>query len=463
MNFNSLQYAIFLPLVVVVAHRTASRHRWLVLLVASYVFYAFVNALHLPILLALVTLVGYACGNVLGRTADEGRRRLIFWLGTGSCVLIWGAVKYVPPLTGGTGTDHSLGQSLAFIGVSYFTIQAISYLADVYLQIQEPERDLGYFALYLAFFPKLLQGPIERAGELLPQLKRPQRFDYETMRSGLLLFAFGLFKKAVVADRLAIYANQVYGDVHAYAGAPLILATYAYALQVYFDFAGYTDMARGTARMLGIDLVENFNRPYLATSVADFWRRWHISFSRWLLDYIFKPLQVEWRRWRRGGTALALLVTFLVSGIWHGAAWGFVIWGLLHGLYLAASTFYSPYQKRLYGWLGAEKGRLLSLWKAFVTFHLVCFAWIFFRAESLDDAWYVVGNLFHFAGPLRTHHNFTMIVVALILVLTIGIGMKKAQFWMKHLYFRWAFYILLVQSIVLCGVHKGVSFVYFKF
>jgi len=183
----------------------------------------------------------------------------------------------------------------------------------------------------------------------------------------MLLFTWGLFKKVVVADRLALYADQVYNNVHDYTGLSLIIGTYAFALQIYFDFSAYTDMARGTGRMFSINLTENFNHPYLATSIADFWRRWHISFSRWILDYIFKPLQMEWRNWGQAGTALALIVTFLVCGIWHGATWGFIFWGLLHGIYMAASIYYRPYQKRLHKWLGVEKSTWLKWWQIFVT------------------------------------------------------------------------------------------------
>ncbi len=463
MSFNSIQYAIFLPLVVLAFHLASDRYRWMVLLVASYGFYAFCGAPHLLVVLALVTLVSYVCGTRLGATADDKERKSIFWLGTAACVLILAAAKYLPSLSTTGGADSSFAGLASFVGVSYFTIQAISYLADVYIEIQEPERNLGYHALSLAFFPKLLQGPIERAGDLLPQLKKTRSFDYDAVRSGLLLFAFGLFKKVVVADRLGIFANQVFDDVHAYTGPPLIMATYVYALQVYFDFAGYTDMARGTGRLFGIELTENFRSPYLATSIADFWRRWHISFSRWLLDYVFKPLQLGWRDRGRAGTALALLVTFLVSGIWHGASAGFVIWGLLHGIYLAASTYWSPYQRRLYAWLGVEKSRYLKVWQTVVTFNLVSFAWIFFRAASLKDAWYVVNNLFLVTEKSGTHHRFTMVVVALVMVLAERIFADRARRLMTNTYARWAVYVLLIQAIILCGVHRGDSFVYFRF
>src|ERR1700733_4257563 len=276
------------------------------------------------------------------------------------------------------------------LGVSYYTLQAISYLVDLYLGTAEPERHFGRFALYLGFFPKLLQGPIERSSNLLPQLQVLRGFDYENVRSGLLLFAWGLFKKVAVANRLSTYVNGVYYDPHGYSGITLAAATYMYAIQIYADFSGYTDMALGVARMFNIRLTQNFNSPYLATSIADFWRRWHISFSRWILDYISKPLQMQWRDARTLGVAAALMVTFLFSGLWHGVSLNFVVWGALHGVFIASSVFIKPWQNRTYELARLKNHSVRRFIQVFVTFNLVSFAWIFFRANSLADAWYVV-------------------------------------------------------------------------
>lgn len=465
MTFTSPFFFFFLLSVYVVFHFSPDRLRWVVLVVASYFFYATFGSSLLPVVLALVTAISYTCGIRISRAADPGRRTRIFRLGVAACVLILALIKYLPAVASVFGGEagRPYATPLISVGVSYFTFQAISYLADIYLETQEPEMHPGYHALSLAFFPKLLQGPIERAGALMPQLRKAYVFDYDAVRSGMLLIAWGLFRKLVVADRLALYVNQVYGDVGTYAGPALLLATYAYALQIYFDFSGYTDMARGTARLFGVDLTENFNSPYLATSVADFWRRWHISFSRWILDYIFKPLQIAWRDSGKAGTALALVVTFLISGIWHGASWGFVVWGLLHGVYMGVAVFYRPYQVRLYRWLGVERSRWLKAWQVFATFHLVTFAWVFFRADNIGDAWYVINRMLVFNGDIKTKHNFTMISVALILTLLVTLLRDRAAQWMNNRTFRWALYILLIQCIILGGVHKGDSFVYFKY
>lgn len=392
MTFNSLSYLLFLPLVYLLVHFSGERARWVLLLLTSITFYAALNVPYLLVVLVLVTMTTYGFGIWLDQTDTPKAKLALLWGGIAVNVKILVVMKYMPFLSENLkGISNLLSldaqiqpvKVLVAIGVSYYVFQAISYLIDIYLEIEKPERHLGYFALYLAFFPKLLQGPIERAGDLIPQLKKPYEFSYNNVRTGMLLFAWGLFKKVVVADRLGLFVNTIYDDVYANSGIPLILATYYYAIQLYCDFSGYTDMALGTARIFNIKLTQNFNNPYLATSVADFWRRWHISFSRWILDYIFKPLQMQWRNSKTWGTASALLVTFIVSGIWHGASWGFVAWGLLHGIYLAVSVFYRPIQKRIHKKLGLEKTVILRVWQSVITFNLVCVAWIFFRANTL--------------------------------------------------------------------------------
>jgi alginate O-acetyltransferase complex protein AlgI len=470
MTFTSLSYFLFLPAVYLAFYVVTHRFRWMLLLAASYAFYATFKAPQLLLALALVTVISYAFGIRLGRIKEEGRRKRILWLGVAACLLILALIKYLPLLWTSLHADTLYAHLLISIGVSYFTFQAISYLADIYLEIQAPEQHFGYHALALAFFPKLLQGPIERAGDLLPQLKKPYAFDYDAMRSGMMLFTWGLFKKLVVADRLALYANTVYNDVHHFTGLPLIIATYVYALQIYFDFAGYTDMARGTARMFGIGLSENFNSPYLATSIADFWRRWHISFSRWILDYIFKPLQMTWRDHGQAGTALALIITFLASGIWHGASWGFVVWGLLHGIYLASSTYYRPYQKKLHKWMGIDKSAWLRWGQVFVTFNFVSFAFIFFRSKSLGDAFYVLEHLGFDGGFLmgsKGAYEAVVLMLALAIIaypfLAAPIGHQFERFFTRPVWTRWLAYAMLLAMIVLFSVGGNSVFVYFQF
>jgi len=402
MSFTSLSYIMFLPAVFLLSYFAGNRARWQILLVASIIFYATLQVPYLLLALLLVAASSFFFGIRIDDEKSDARRKRLLWCAVGITLLPLICLKYlaffmsnVLAVAGYLGIHTSIHASpvLVSIGVSFYVFQAISYLVDIYLEVEKPERHFGIFLLFLGFFPKMLQGPIERAGDLLPQLRQPHSIDYSNIRSGLFLFIFGLFKKVVVADRLGLLVNNVYDNMHDFSGPALLLATYLYAIQLYYDFSGYTDMALGSARIFNINLTQNFNSPYLATSIADFWRRWHISFSRWILDYIFKPLQMQLRNWRSMGTAVALFLTFLVSGIWHGAGWGFIAWGLIHGTYLASSVLFKPMQKKIHRALHLEKTLLLKTWQRFVTFHLVCFSWIFFRANNFSDALYAVSNI----------------------------------------------------------------------
>ncbi|BCG47626.1 Probable poly(beta-D-mannuronate) O-acetylase [Citrifermentans bremense] len=398
MSFASLPFILFCAACVAVFCVTPAKWRWLFLLATSYSFYATFKVPYLLLVLLMVTLICYGCGLLLQQTADPKRRLLLLWGGIAGnlSLLLW--MRYLPfvsdNLNGALGLfslDWRLPSApqLVALGVSYYVFQGISYLVDVYLEVIEPERHLGYYALSLCFFPKLVQGPIERSGNLLWQLHELGRPSLEMLRSGVNLFIWGALKKVVVADRLAAYVDPVYGNVHGYHGLALLFATYLFALQIYFDFSGYTDMALGVGRLFGVRLTQNFNAPYLATSTADFWRRWHISFSSWILDYIFKPLQFSLRDWPRWGVPVALLTTFLISGLWHGPSWCFITWGGIHGVYLAAGVLS---KKRRGAWskrFGIGKSPWLTWWQRLVTFNMVCFSWVFFRATTIDDALYV--------------------------------------------------------------------------
>lgn len=485
MPFNSIKYFMFLPVVYLVFYFVGERARWCVLLAASLLYYAALNVPYLLVVLILVAMSTYGFGIWLENAETPKAKRVLLWGGIAANVLILVVMKYLPFLSENLkalsdllSLDAQIQPIKAFvaIGVSYYVFQAMSYLFDIYLEIERPERHFGYFALYLAFFPKLLQGPIERASDLIPQLKIGYEFNYDNMRFGLLLFTWGLFKKVVIADRLCLYVDPVYSDVHAFTGLPLLLATYAYAFQIYMDFSGYTDMALGSARLFNINLTQNFNSPYLATSVADFWRRWHITFSRWILDYIFKPLQMQWRNFRNWGTAAALVTAFLISGIWHGASWGFVIWGGLHGLYMACSVFYKPYQKKMYKTLGLEKSMITKTWQIFVTFNLVSFAWVFFRADSLNDAFYVVSNLIKpsnagvvtdivkmLSGSILILYNTIILCVSIGIVMLVLLMRDRVSLFIRPVWFRWSVYFLIVIWTILFQADGSANFLYLRF
>lgn len=484
MPFNSLKYFLFLPIVYLVFYFVGERARWAVLLAASLLFYAALNVPYLLGVLVLVAITTYCFGIWLDQAESPKLKRTLLWGGIVANVLILVVMKYLPflsenlrELSSLLSLDAPVQPIKAFvaIGVSYYVFQAISYLFDIYLEIERPERHFGYFALYLAFFPKLLQGPIERAGDLIPQLRSKYEFIYDNIRFGMLLFAWGLFKKVVIADRLGLYVDSVYNDVQSFSGFSLLLATYAYAFQIFMDFSGYTDMALGSARLFNINLTQNFNSPYLATSVADFWRRWHITFSRWILDYIFKPLQMQWRNWKSWGTASALVVAFIISGIWHGANWGFVIWGGLHGLYMACSVFYKPYQKKLHKLLGIEKTKFLKYWQIFVTFNLVSFAWIFFRAHNNDYLYIIKKIKDEFFSNIQDFEliktaiisadssNVISLLIALSIYVIAVISKDRVDLFNRHIIIRWTCYLALIFITILLSAVTQYMFTYFQF
>lgn len=485
MYFDSLQYIIFVPIVLAAYQLMPSRWRWAILLSASIGFYA---ALRMPLLViawTFVVLTSYWCGRRLSDETDVIKKRRYLWAGVAGQVLILGSIKYLRAILHliMPGFEIPAGHMDWFstLGISYYTLQAVSYLADVYLGMAQPERHLGRFALYLGFFPKLLQGPIERAGDLLPQLRSLGSFNYANVRSGVLLFCWGLFKKVAVANRLAPFVSAVYYDPHGYSGLSLIAATYMYALQILADFSGYTDMALGVARMFNIRLTENFKSPYFAASIADFWRRWHITFSRWILDYIFKPLQIEWRNARTFGLVGALMVTFLFSGLWHDVALTFMVWGLLHGLYLASSVLLKPWRERVYRKIGIANHPWRRVFQGIITFNLVAFAWIFFRARSIADGWYIATHLFVGASTRTSYattvrggimgailnggsaRDFVMLGAAMTVWFLGSAFSKTVRLQEQPIWFRWSMYYAVILALVYLNAYDDVGFVYFQF
>ena len=518
MAFNTLQFFLFLPIVFLIYNFVSDRWRWFILLSSNLIFYIALKSPNLLLALALVTIGSYFWGICLDR-AEPNKKKSFLITGIAFNIFILVIFKYLPFLA--TNLNHILTQfpnphllpipvAIPSIGVSFYVFQAMSYLINIYLDITPAERNFGYFAVYQSFFPKLLQGPIERPEALLPQFRKKYFFDYENVRGGLLLAGWGLFKKLVLADRLAVVVNIVYGNLPGYNGFQLAFATLAFSFQIYFDFSGYTDIALGVARLFNIQLTDNFNRPYLARTIPDFWRRWHITFSRWILDYIFKPIQMELRNWGKWGTSIALLTTFLVSGIWHGANWTFIIWGLLHGFYMVISTLYTPLRKKIYKKLRLNKTAIAGFWQVILTFSLVNFAWIFFRADSLDDAGLVivqvfnwVGSIIRFSGkwiilqPLMGQADFShfittlptffqlhldqfplqftewiVLVLGIILYILISNFGAKLHFNGKPVWFRWVIYYSLV-AVLLFTVWRNIviytdlytypQFLYFKF
>jgi len=406
MHFVSLHFAVFLPIVLGLFFLVPSRHRWLVLLAASWYFYASWNLKYL-LLLFYTTAISYAAGLIIGAMPRSRQRNGVT---AASALLILAPLIFFKYFDFLNGEAHSLlaGTPLAFefsplelllpIGISFFTFQVLSYVLDVHRGIRPPVLIPGDYALYVAFFPQLVAGPIERSTRLLPQIRALAEagqglfagFKYSRAVSGARLVLTGFFKKIVIADNMAMVADAVYGDPNLFSGGMHLIAIYCFAFQIYFDFSAYTDIARGIGRILGIELMINFRNPYLATSIPDFWRRWHISLTSWFRDYLYIPLggnQVGILRW----TGVVILV-FLVSGFWHGPAWTFVAWGAAHGFFYLASRVKdsllpNPAATRAGG------GVLRRLIAIGATFHLVLFAWILFRAQTFADAYFSMGRI----------------------------------------------------------------------
>lgn len=479
MLFNSLEFAIFFPLVVALYFGLAQRWRTPMLLVASCVFYmAFIPAYLL--ILAVTILIDYTAGIYLERAAGRNRRWLLGVSIVATCAVLF-VFKYFYFFTNSfVGFVGLLGWQLTGpsihiilpIGLSFHTFQSLSYVIEVYHGRQKAEHNFITYATYVMFFPQLVAGPIERPQNLLHQFNERHGFDYERVTSGLKRMAWGFFKKLVIADRLALYVNDVYASPRGCNGLQLTLATVFFAYQIYCDFSGYSDIAIGSARILGFSLRENFNRPYHSRSIAEFWHRWHMSLSTWFRDYLYIPLggsRVSPPRWYAN-----LLLTFTVSGLWHGANWNYVVWGFLNGIYLVSALLTQPARDRAVAGLGlAASGGLRSTVGVVSTFLLVCVGWVVFRAASLGDAWHVLTHCwrdwnFHAMGTqqflLRQMPVALLSIVFLEAVECLHRRFSLTQFiCLRPLPVRWAVYLSFVLGVVLFGVFQKSQFIYFQF
>ncbi len=393
MAFNSLRFLIFFPVVLLLYYSIPQKWKNVWLLICSYFFYACWNVRYCLLLLVCTLLSYFAAIIVEKRTENTAFKKKIFILGVLSLVGMLSIYKYSNfALENVSRLLEHIGMSalpqldiVMPVGISFFTFQALGYLIDVYSGKMSAERSFVTHALFVSFFPQLLSGPIGRADKLLPQYRQAKTFSYEKVRNGFLLMLWGFFLKLVISDRAASLVAVVYGDYHSFTGMQIVFATVIYGVQIYCDFYGYSSMAIGAAEMLGIGLPENFDTPYLAASIQEFWRRWHMSLSSWLRDYIYFPLGGS--RCSKARHYLNILIVFLVSGLWHGAKWSFVAWGLLHGLYQVLGNVFVPYRRKLCEKLGIRTDTAaVRLWKIFVTFALVDFAWLFFRADGLMNA-----------------------------------------------------------------------------
>ncbi|MCI2049216.1 MAG: MBOAT family protein [Lachnospiraceae bacterium] len=493
MQFISYSFLLFFPAVILINFLLPVKVRRIWVLLSSYFFYSCLRPV-LGLFLVLVTLIGYFSGLVLGKgrknslPAKKQHTALVF------CVCLHLALLAVLKYTGmavstfsalssaaGLQTSFSAPGILLPAGISFYMLQSLGYCIDVYRGSIEEEHDLLGFALFVSFFPCVLSGPIERAGHMLPQFAAPPSFRYENMRDGLLRMVWGFFLKLVLAGRLAVITDTVFGDPGNYSGGILAAAALLYTFQIYCDFDGYTNIAIGAARVLGYELTENFRAPYLSASVGEFWRRWHISLSYWFRDYLYIPLGGN----RRGTLRkyLNILVVFAVSGLWHGAGWTFVFWGALHGLYQVAGFLLRPVRDFFVRLFRIDRGsfshRLASV---ALTFFLVSFAWIFFRSPDLKTAFQIVRGLGSFEpwvlsdgslyGLGLDAANFNLMLIALCVRIAVDLCTRRGivlrnVITSQAIWLRWLIYISAVILILLCGMwgpgYNAGSFIYAQF
>jgi len=467
MVFNSLQFVWFFLIVYglyrILPHRGQN---WL-LLVASYYFYAAWDYRFVA-LLAASTIVDYTCGRVLASMMSQPRRRAVMWISIGFNLTLLGFFKYFNFFAANLQTLFAaIGWHLDFvtlrvllpIGISFYTFVTMSYVIDVYRRQIQPTRNFVDFAVFVAYFPHLVAGPILRATALLPQITHPRRISREQIRHGLWLIAWGFFQKIFVADNLAPLASHVFAaDAHP-AGVNVLLGTYAFAFQIYGDFAGYSNIARGTSKLMGIELIENFRFPYLVITPQAFWRNWHISLSTWLRDYLYIPLGGS--RGSAWNTRRNLMLTMALGGLWHGAAWTFILWGLYQGLLL---VLYRPFEPAF-----AALGRAGRAAAWVLMFHLTCYGWLIFRASSLRQLGELTQSLFtRFAlGSIDVTTLLTPLLMYTTPLLAIHLLEARADDVLVvprlRIGLRYSIYAATLYLIFLFGNFGGADFIYFQF
>ncbi len=471
MLFNTLSFWAFLAITWSLYFLVAPRVRWMVLLVASLGFYMAWRPEYV-LLLLFSALVDYLVGRRIGLSKRPGRLLAVSLVSNLGMLFIFKYFGFAQQVIGdalslvGIAFEPVNNGFLLPVGISFYTFQTLSYTIDLYRGRLDEEQNLPRFVLFVSYFPQLVAGPIERASHLLPQLREGSRVDSEKFVSGLTQAMWGLFKKTVIADRLGVYVDGIYMDPSGYNGPTLLLATYAFAFQIYCDFSGYSDIAIGVSRMFGFELMKNFESPYFSHSIRDFWRRWHISLSTWLRDYLYISLGGS-----RGGQWLTyrnLFLTMLLGGLWHGASWNFIIWGALHGAFLAVSRATLDQRDAFIARVGVPS-LLVGAWRMLVTFHLVCFCWIFFRAATFDDAWAVVTGIVSgpMGMPLMAPIVFIQAGAGILLLLAVEVISRRRPAWWQYGErsdgLRVLAMAVLLVLIFNLGIESNAQFIYFQF
>ncbi len=477
MLFNSVTFAIFFaivyPLYLLSSHRWQNR----LLLAASYIFYGWWDWRFLGLLL-LSTTVDYYLSLRMNATRHEAQRRTLLFFSMFLSLTLLGFFKYFNfftqsfmDLTGSFGWKPNFVtlNIVLPVGISFYTFQTMSYTLDVYRRDLKPTRRFLDFALFVSFFPQLVAGPIERATHLLPQVLRPRQVNVQKFREGCYLILWGLYQKVVIADNLAGIADPIFNAPPPYRGADILLAIYAFAFQIFCDFAGYSNMSRGLAKLMGFELMVNFKTPYFASNPSQFWQNWHISLSTWLRDYLYIPLggnrKGSWLTYRN------LFLTMLLGGLWHGAAWTFVLWGVYHGTLLIVyrllgeGDFQKTVREKASPSLWEKVARLLNI---VFFFHLICLGWLLFRASSLGQVFQMLQSFWWHFDPAQIYFlglfHFLFLVAPLLVSQILEARWKDPLFIFRYpAPLRVLFYFVLLQFIIIFGVRDAVAFIYFQF
>jgi len=479
MLFNSLDFALFLPLVFIlywVIVKGQLKLQNALILASSYLFYGWWDARFL-LLIAASTLIDYSIGRQLAGTENTKRRKFLLWMSIVANIGILGYFKYANFFienfieafsTFGLELHPTTLKVILPVGISFYTFQTLSYTIDVYRKKLEPTKDFMAFAAFVSFFPQLVAGPIERATHLLPQFYKNRTFTYDRAVNGLRQILWGFFKKLVIADNCAKYANIIFDNPQDLNGSTLAIGSFLFAFQIYGDFSGYSDIAIGTSRLFGFDLKQNFAHPYFSRDIAEFWRRWHISLSTWFRDYVYIPLGGS--RENKATTIRNVFIIFLVSGFWHGANWTFIAWGGLHALFFLPLLLFQKNRKNLT--VVAENSFLPSVREVLaitLTFGLTVLAWIFFRSETISQAVDILGSIFSESIIEKPSILPIKVIVYIVLFMSIEWLGRRNKYAIENISFlnkplRWLFYLGLLLTIYFLGrFSQEIEFIYFQF
>jgi alginate O-acetyltransferase complex protein AlgI len=476
MLFNSFHFLIFFIFVTSLYFVLPYQKRWLLLLISSCYFYMAFVPIYI-LILGVTIVIDYFAGIYIENSEGKRRKRFLIFslianIGVLAVFKYYNFLNYnFSFLMRGFGMTNPIPylSILLPIGLSFHTFQAMSYTIEVYRGNQKAERHFGIYSLYVMFYPQLVAGPIERPQNILHQFREKYDFDYERVVDGLKLMLWGFFKKLVIADRLAIYVNTVYNNTQHHNGSTFILASIFFAFQLYCDFSGYSDIAIGSAKVMGFKLMTNFNRPFFARNTSELWKRWHISLTTWFNDYLYFPLggsRVSIPRWY-----FNLFFVFLISGLWHGANWTYIIWGALNGFYLVFSIVTQEYRNKINRLTGIEKIPWLNhLLQVLTTFILFCFSCIFIRANNVTDAFTIIRKISTFGNSIFIENPSVMIYSFLSILILLFVELKQEFYKGKFSFFsnkswlvRNLSYAILIIIILLIGVFDGGEFIYFQF